>query len=186
VWAFVSGLLRDPHRLREGLDGMIERERAGMHGDPAQEQKMWLEKLAEAERKRSGFQDMAAEGLITFDELRAKLAALDETRTTAERELAALRGRQEIIEQLERDRDTLLEHYAKMVPEALEKLSAEERHQVYKMLRLEVYIHPDGDLEIRGVLSENVLYSDGNVTSYAHTCISIQRHHGDHTIHEKA
>jgi len=141
---------------------------AGMHGDPALEQKMWLEQLAEAERKRSGFQDMAAEGLITFDELRAKLAALEETRTTAERELASLRSRREVIEELERDRDTLLEHYAKMVPEApeaLEELTAEERHQVYQMLRLEVYIHPDGYLEICGVLSEDVLYPDGNVST---------------------
>jgi Resolvase, N terminal domain/Recombinase zinc beta ribbon domain len=58
VWQFVSGLLRDPQRLREGLDRMVECERAGMHGDPEQEQKHWLEKLAEAERRRSGFQDM--------------------------------------------------------------------------------------------------------------------------------
>ena len=108
---------------------------------------------------------MAAEGLITFEELRAKLAALEETRTTAERELAALRDRQEIIEQLERDRDTLLEHYATMMPEALAELTPEERHQVYKMLRLEVYVHPDGDLEILGVLSEDVLYSNGNVST---------------------
>ena len=35
---------------------------------------MWLDKLAEADRKRSGFQDMAAEGLINFEELREKLA----------------------------------------------------------------------------------------------------------------
>jgi hypothetical protein len=165
VWQFVSGLLRDPERLREGLDEMIERERAGMHGDPAQEQKMWLDKLADVERKRSGFQDMAAEGLITFDELRAKLAALEETRTTAQRELEALAGRRERLADFERDRDTLLEHYATMVPEALEELTAEERHQVYKMLRLEVYIHPDGDLEIRGVLSQDVLYPDGNVSA---------------------
>jgi hypothetical protein len=165
VWQFVSGLLRDPERLREGLDEMIERERAGMHGDPAQEQKMWLDKLADVERKRSGFQDMAAEGLITFDELRAKLAALEETRTTAQRELEALAGCRERLADFERDRDTLLEHYATMVPEALEELTAEERHQVYKMLRLEVYIHPDGDLEIRGVLSQDVLYPDGNVSA---------------------
>jgi hypothetical protein len=122
-------------------------------------------KLAEAERKRSGFQDMAAEGLITFDELRAKLAALDETRTTAQRELESLSLRHERLAELEHDRDTLLEHYATMVPEALEELTAEERHQVYKMLRLKVYIHPDGDLEIRGVSSEDILYSDGNVST---------------------
>ena len=33
-----------------------------------------------------------------------------------------------------------------MVPEALDTLSAEERHQVYKMLRLRVFAYPDGSL----------------------------------------
>jgi hypothetical protein len=165
VWQFVCGLLQDPQRLREGLDRMIERERAGMHGDPEQEARVWLERLAEAERKRSGFQDMAAEGLITFDELRTKLAALEETRTTAQRELESLSLRRERLAELERDRDSLLEHYATKVPEALEELTAEERHQVYKMLRLDVYVFPNGDLEIRGVLSEDILYSDGNVST---------------------
>jgi site-specific DNA recombinase len=165
VWQFVSGLLRDPQRLREGLDRMIERERAGMHGDPEQVQKLWLDKLADVERRRSRFQDMAAEELITFDELGAKLGELEEVRRTAERELAALRSSREVIEQLECDRDSLLKHYAKMVPEALDRLTAEERHQVYRMLRLEVYVFPNGYLEIRGMLSEDVLYPDGNIST---------------------
>ena len=62
---------------------MIEEERNGLHEDLGREQRVWLEKLAAADRKSSGFQDMAAEGLITFDELRAKLAALEETREAA-------------------------------------------------------------------------------------------------------
>jgi hypothetical protein len=41
-----------------------------------------FEKLAERERKRSGLQDMTAAGLITLDELRMKLAALEESRRT--------------------------------------------------------------------------------------------------------
>lgn len=55
VWVFVSGLLRDPERLRAGLEEMIERERAGSRGGPEREIAMWLEKAAEAERKRSAF-----------------------------------------------------------------------------------------------------------------------------------
>jgi site-specific DNA recombinase len=34
VWGFVSRLLKDPERLRSGLDEMIEREREGSHADP--------------------------------------------------------------------------------------------------------------------------------------------------------
>ena len=48
------------------FEAMIEEERNGLHEDPGGEQRVWLEKLAAADRKSSGFQDMAAEGLITF------------------------------------------------------------------------------------------------------------------------
>ena len=56
---------------------MIELEREAMRGDPEREAKAWLDKLAEVDRGRSILQDMAAKGLITFEELRAKLDALE-------------------------------------------------------------------------------------------------------------
>jgi hypothetical protein len=104
-----SRLLSDPDRLRTGLEKMVEEERAGLHTDPDQYAEVWVEKLAEANRKRSGFQDMAAEGLITFDELRAKLAKLEESRTFAQLELEALEVRRTRLQDLERDKATLLE-----------------------------------------------------------------------------
>jgi len=64
VWQFVSGLLKDPERIRKGLEAVIEEERAGMLGDPQRQPKVWLKKLSEVDNKRSRFQDMAAEGLI--------------------------------------------------------------------------------------------------------------------------
>jgi len=100
---------------------------------------------------------MAAEGLITFDELRAKIAALEETRQTARRELATLEGRSERLRALERDRDTLLENYAEIMPEALDTLEPEERHRVYKMLKLRVVGFPDGTLEVTGALRQELL-----------------------------
>jgi hypothetical protein len=39
-----------------------------------------------------------------------------------------------------------------MVPGALDELTGEERHQIYRMLRLQVFVSPSGDLEVRGVL----------------------------------
>ena len=51
--------------------------------------------------------------------------------STVLKELVALKGRQEFVEQLERDRDALLESYAGMAPTALGSLSPEERHRVY-------------------------------------------------------
>jgi site-specific DNA recombinase len=157
VWSFVTELLLNPEALRDGLDEMLDRERAGTHGNPGEETALWLDRLAEVERKRASFQDMAAEGLITFDELRTKLAALEATRQTARRELATLEGRSERLRALERDRDALLENYAEIMPEALDTLEPEERHSVYKMLRLKTVAFPDGTLEVSGALREGLL-----------------------------
>jgi hypothetical protein len=92
-------------------------------------------------------------GIITLEELREKLAALEETRSVALRELETLRSRRERIEQLEHDADTLLEHYAGMVPEALDDLISEERHRIYKMLRLRVVVPAAGPTEVTGVFA---------------------------------
>jgi len=68
----------------------------------------------------------------------------------AGRELTFLKESRERIEDLERDADALLEHYACMVPEALDELTPEERHRAYKMLRLSVSVYADGLAEISG------------------------------------
>ena len=77
------------------------------------------------------------------------------TRRTAERELAILKDRRESIERLEHDKDLLLDHYAGMALEALDSLTPEERHQVYKMLRLKVIAHLSGDVELVGDLQRS-------------------------------
>ena len=154
VWEFVSGLLKDPERLHKGLQDMIKRERDGLRGDPDREAKAWAEKLADTDQKRAHLQDMAAEGLIDFDELRAKLVALEETCDTARRELARLEARREQLAELERDRDTLIERYAGMVPEALDALVPEKRHRVYNLLKLRVNLSTDRALEVSGALGD--------------------------------
>ena len=121
---------------------------------------MWAERITEVEHKRARYQDMAAEGLIDFDELRDRLAALEETRETARQELAALEDRQERLAELERDRDALMERYAGMIPEALDALVSEERHRLYKMLRLKVVSNADSSLEVTGVLSDQFCGSE--------------------------
>jgi hypothetical protein len=100
---------------------------------------------------RRGYQEQDAKGYMTFDELGAALEGLEETRQTAERELAALQNRREAIEALERDKDALLDHYASIAPEALNSLTHEERHQLYRMLQLSVSVYPDSTLEVSGV-----------------------------------
>jgi site-specific DNA recombinase len=150
VWDVVSRILKDPERLRAGLDYMIEQERHSVHGNPTTEMERWLEEISEVGRKRTRYQLMAAEGLIDFEELRAQLAALEDSRQTAERELQALQRRTEHLAQLERDRDSLLENYAGLLPEAIDALEPDERQHVYRMIRLEAHVASDGSLEISG------------------------------------
>ena len=69
------------------------------------------------------------------------------------------------IEALERDNDALLEHYAAIAPEALDSLTLEERHRLYKVLQLTVIIRPDTILEIREVFREGLTVSNPKLVS---------------------
>ena len=94
-----------------------------MRGDPDQEAASWLEKLSEVEQERRGYLRFAAKGHMIDEELDEALAELEEIRMMAEDELAIIRGRKEILEELERDRDALLKSYAEMTPEGLDALT---------------------------------------------------------------
>jgi site-specific DNA recombinase len=166
VWDAVSDILANPDQLRADLDAMIELERAGGRGDPDKEAGLWAEKRAEVDRKRARYQEIAASDLITFDELQARLAELDATRKTAERELQALRNRKEYLDALEQSRDALLDSLAEIAPDALDTLAPEERHQLYKMLRLKVAANPDGSLELSGAFGDGLgVWENGTVRS---------------------
>ena len=142
MWGAVSSLLTDPATLQQDLQAMIERE-GKAHGDPEAEARAWAEKLAEADGKRSRYQDMAAQGFITFDELRAKLADLGKVREAAGQELENLRRRKERLEELRQERDVLLESWAELVPASLETLSGLERNKVYRMVNLLISPSPE-------------------------------------------
>ena len=138
---------------------MIEAELAVMRGDPEAEVLAWLGRSAALDNKRSCYQDMVAEGHITFDELGAKLRELEADRATTKRELEDLSARRSRLDDLERDKEILLKDYAGMVPDALDELTGEARHQIYGMLRLQMFISPNCDLDVRGVPREAVCTS---------------------------
>ena len=79
--------------------------------------------------------------------------------------LEALRNQQEALEALELDRDVLLERYAAIAPEALDSLIPEERHRLYKLLRITVIVQPDTTLEISGVFGEKLSVSNQGLVS---------------------
>jgi len=148
VWESVRTILSDPELLRSDLDRMIEMKRNEHRAEPRREMDLWLERLTEADHKRSKFQHAYAEDAITLEDLKARLSELEDLRELAQRELEALRHHEEEIAQLERDRDALLEHYAAAAPEKLDSLTLEQRHNLYKLFRLEVLAHSDGTTEL--------------------------------------
>ena len=140
----VRWALTHPEELRADLDRMIELHSKAAGGDPDRESRHWLRRLEEADNKRSRFQHAYAEGVISLEDLRSRLRELTELEDTAHRELSNLQSRQERMVQLEHDRDVLLEDYASQSPEALDSLTPEQRHHLYKMLRLRLVANEDG------------------------------------------
>lgn len=149
MWEFVSRAMKNPERILIGMDTLIEQKRAELRGDPDREAKAWLDRLAEVDQERRGYLRLAAKGRMSEQELDEALADLEETRRTAERELEAIEGRREEIEQLERDRDALRASWAAAVPENLDRLTPEGRNTLYHKLRLEFRPTEDG-YEITG------------------------------------
>jgi hypothetical protein len=158
VWDFVSDLLTDPEKLRYGMEALIEQERAFEPRNLDSEAKVWTKKLAEYSSLRSAYQDQQAAGLMTLQELGAKLEELEEGRKEAERELMALRSYQQRGEELERDRDALLRSMSEIVPSALGDLDGEEKNRLYQMLRLEVAPSEEG-YEVSGAFCTSGLTS---------------------------
>jgi site-specific DNA recombinase len=158
VWRFVSDLLTDPERIRAGMEALIEQERASEPRDLDRETRVWTKKLAEYTRLRSAYQDQQAAGLMTLQELGAKLEELKEGRREAKLELMSLRSHQQRVEELEKDRDTLLQSMAERVPGALEDLDGEEKNRLYQMLRLEVTPSEEG-YEVSGAFCTSELTS---------------------------
>jgi hypothetical protein len=156
----ISNLLQNPEQLRTDIDKMIELERKGMRGDPGREQKAWLDKLAEADRKRARYQEMAADDLITFDELRIRLSELANTCSIAERELKTLQNYKERMVGLETDREALLDSLVGIAPDALDSLASEERYHLYKMLKLKVVVRQDGALNVSGAFGDSLAMCD--------------------------
>ncbi len=158
VWKLVSGLLKDPEKIQAGMNKLIAEEQSNRAGDPEREARIWAETLAESERLRAAYQDQQAVGHMTLEELGGKLRELEATRKLARAEIARLLEHKERVQELEQDRDVLLQSYAEMVPDALDDLSGEERNRLYRILRLEVTPTSEG-LEVSGAFCASVLPS---------------------------
>lgn len=72
---------------------------------------------------------------------------------SAREEVERLKARRRMIEAAQHDVETLIESYAEAVPEELDDLTPEDRHQIYRMLGLSrVRLDNTEAAEIRGVV----------------------------------
>ncbi len=82
-----------------------------------------------------------------------KMESLRAEQRSASEEVERLKARRQMAEAAQRDMEALIESYAKAVPEDLDCLTPEERHEIYRMLGLGVNLDSTGAVEISGVVS---------------------------------
>ena len=138
VWEAVKAVLLDPGHLERGLDAYLESEQERDGGDPEKEARVFANRIAEVDRKRSAYQDLAADGLMEREELRAKLAALS-WQKAAEDGLGMLEERRRKVRELQQSREEILARYRDAVPEALEEADGKQRRAVYNTLGVTVW-----------------------------------------------
>jgi hypothetical protein len=131
---------------------MLEQEKALLYRGPGEDEKMWLKKPAGLEVQEERLLDLYLENKLEVDRYESHAAQIKQWRKTVEDELARIKGRAAHLEQLERDRDALLNHYSSIVPERLDALNPDERNCVYKLLGLKVLARENGDFEVKWAL----------------------------------
>jgi hypothetical protein len=103
-------------RVREPVRRLLSRPKeVRRRAGTAREVKGWERRLSTVERRRSVLIDMAADGTITRDDLRAKLAELDVERERASEELEQLRDDRHWLDNLG-DLPELAEAFARDLP----------------------------------------------------------------------
>jgi site-specific DNA recombinase len=148
---FVFGVLSDPDTTRRGLDALIERETEEVREDSTLLPETLSEKLSQNAQTRRAYQDQQAAGLMTLEELAARLEELEHARKVLEAELRALERTQQKAEELREDRDTVVSSLASSIPNALDNLTSEEINTVYRKLQLQLIPSEEG-YDATGVL----------------------------------
>jgi hypothetical protein len=108
------------------------------------------ERLSALDLKRSRYQDQQAEGLITTDELRTKLAGIEEERQALRGELDKIGGARDALTRLITRGDALLERSANGFFDQLISHGPEERRKAYLDMGLRVELDDEGNPIISG------------------------------------
>jgi hypothetical protein len=114
VWRGVSLLLEEPDRVVAAYDAYLERRARRLRGDPDREIRELSGRLGKLEGRRSNLIDMSADGTISHEDLRTKLAESDEERDSLRRALREAAGRGEELKRLRNEREILTERFCAM------------------------------------------------------------------------
>jgi hypothetical protein len=107
-----------------------------------------LRHLHEIERKQDGLIEMGAEGIISKEEVRVRLAPLDEDLGNLRAEAEQLASRQEREKAVLRDARMTLRVLHELAPQALDDLNGEGRREFYRDVGLKVLSNRDGSLRL--------------------------------------
>jgi DNA invertase Pin-like site-specific DNA recombinase len=163
----VEMLLQDPERVKSNLDEAIARETASLR-NPGSESATWLGIVEDCDCKRSGYLDLAADGIMGRDELTEKLRNLEATKSAAESKLQESRAGESRLNQLQATRRAILASYADgILYDGIRWLTPELRHEIYDALGLRVTVGTDGTLTIDYHVDANVIKFSRAVEEYA-------------------
>jgi len=147
VWERVSEIVSDDDAIREEFD----RYAAHFRRTGSDESRARLTaRLGKLDARRSNLIDMAADGTITRDDLRARLASIEEEREAVERELRAISGDEALAREIEVLRDMLIE--ASRMGYWQHVRTPQQRHELYRHIGLTVEVDSDGNAALSGSL----------------------------------
>ncbi len=163
----VESLLQDPERVRGNLDEAIARETANIRS-PHTESATWLKVIEDCNRKRSRYQDLAADGLMTREELAEKLRVLDINKAAAEQHLADATSAESRVNELQATKRAILSAYANgILYDGIRYFTPQMRHDIYDALGLRVTVQTDGTLSVDYHVDANVIRLTREVEEYA-------------------
>ncbi len=164
VWQEVLRIISNPDRLLRQYEEHVECKKRQMRGDPDREVRDLAERLRKLDYRRSGYLDLAADGDMSREELRTKLADLDEQRDGLQKALREAHSRQQALRDPEINYAYLKSVLHQLQPHLnginLTIASAEDRRRLYQALRLHVELDEHGAITLSGIFDPDVYLPD--------------------------
>ena len=109
-----------------------------------------MRRVADLDRRRDGYYELAADGDMPRDRMREKVAEIEQELEEVERELAKIRNRDEELGKLKRV-EAEMRRRIEATENHLAEMTPEKRRELYEDLRLRVEVGADKSPSISGV-----------------------------------